>query len=209
MWPPPPTQSSVWPPPPMGQGQGFSAPAFSVPFKTIFRYSEGSVPNLRVGSVSLSDQGIYIQGQSTPRYEIQMPILLACILLGAGWLIAYLIMEYAVRNPESVVIPWEHVQRVVFVPKKRQICLVYQAPNYKGVVKTFSLAFTLEQSLFDQFIAAAHEVAPGKVTEGKLRAWTSPVVWLVFSGILLYLLFLGILFAVGAMAPTSSTTTGR
>lgn len=193
--------SEIWPPPPLGQGAGFSAPALTVPFKTIFRFSEGSVPNLRVGSVSLSDQGIYIQGQSTPRYEIQMPILLACILLGVGWLIAYLIMEYAIRNPETVVVPWEQVQRIVFVPKKRQVCLVYQVPNYKGVVKTFSLAFALEQSLFDQFRAAAQQSVPNKVTEGKLRAWTSPVVWLVCAGILLSILFLGIMFAVGSTTP--------
>ncbi len=187
---PPPAPEGTWPPPPT------LAPGVTVPFKTVFAYVEGSVPLFRVGTLSFGGQGLLIQGKVVPRYEIQVPIVAVCFLLRVGWIIAYLIMEYAARSDAALDVPWDQVRRIILVPRKRQACVVYQAPNYKGVVKPFSLTTKLEPAAYDAYAAAANQYAPGRVGEGKLRAWTSPVVWTVCIGILLAVLLLAIFFAV-------------
>ena len=190
VWPPAITPSEVWPPPPT------QAPTAVVPFKTVFAYVEGSVPLFRAGTLAFGEGGVTIQGKAVPRYEIQVPVIAALFFLRIGWLIAYLVMEYGVRGDALLNVAWNQVRRVVLVPRKRRICLVYDAPNYKGVVKPFSLTTKLDPGAYDAYAAAASQHIPDRVAEGKLRAWTSPVVWTVCAGILISLVVLGILFAV-------------
>lgn len=190
--------AGVWPPPPTNQASTFgqAAPvALTFPFKTLFFYVKpSSVPNFRVGTVALYPEGISIQGKAVTRYENQVSILIISLFLRL-FLVAYLIMEYAIRRDEMVNVPWASVQEVALVPKKRYICLVYSAPNYKGVVKKFSLTFRPEPAYYAAFVENIQTFLPGRVTEGQLRRWTSPPVRVFCGGLLVVLIFLGILFA--------------
>ncbi len=163
------------------------------PFKTIFNYVQGSVPNFRLGTLTVNDASITIAGKAVTRYEIQVPVLIACLFLRLGFLIAYFVMEYGVRKDELISVGWEQVRQVVTNARKQRLCLVYEAPNYKGVVKTFSLTTKMESPQYEAFLAAAQKRLPGRVAEGKLRAWTSPPVWVFCAGALIGLVFVGIL----------------
>lgn len=184
---------SVWPPPPTSQ---FASPqALTFPFKTIFQYVKpSSVPLFRVGTVSLYPEGVSIQGKAVTRYEIQASILAISLFLRL-FLVAYLIMEYAIRRDEFLNVPWADVKEVVLVPKKRRVCLVYNAPNYKGIIKTFSLTLSPGLAYYEAFVGSVTGFLPDRVIEGKLRPWTSPPVWIFCTGLLVILIFLGILFA--------------
>ncbi len=183
----------VWPPPPTGQ---FAPPqALTFPFKTIFQYVKpSSVPLFRVGTVSLYPEGVSIQGKAVTRYENQWSILAISLFLRL-FLVAYLIMEYAIRRDEFLNVPWSDVKQVVLVPKKSRVCLVYDAPNYKGIIKTFSLTFNLGVTYYEAFVSNITGFLPDRISEGKLRPWTSPPVWIFCIGLLLVLIFYGVLFA--------------
>ena len=183
---------SVWPPPPINQASLPQAQTY--PFKTLLNYVQGGVTNFRVGTVTLYPEGATIQGKAVIRYEIQVPILIVCLLLRLGFLVAYAIMEYGLRRDEMVNVPWSDVRLLVLSPKKQWVCLVYDTPNYKQVVKTFSLAFKLEPALYDRFVASVRQSIPERVQEGKLRAWTSPPVWVFCGGALVGLAILLIVF---------------
>ena len=171
---------NVWPPPPTG---GSQPQALMFPFKTEFYTAAGSVPLFRVGTVSLHAEGVSIQGKAVPRYEIQIPILIVSALL-VGFIIVYALLEYAFRGDAMANIPWTDVRGVTLVPKKRQICLVYDAPNYKGIVKTFSLTFRPAQAEYEAFAQNIQTFLPGRVTEGSLKRWTSPAVWIFAVAVL-------------------------
>ena len=171
---------SVWPPPPTGFGSHPQALMF--PFKTEFYSAGGSVPLFRVGFMSLYPEGVSVQGKAVPRYEIQIPILIVSALL-VGFLLVYLLLEYAFRQDVVANIPWADVRGVTLVPRQRRICLVYDAPNYKGVTKTFSLTFRPVQAEYDAFVQNIQTFLPGRVAEGKLARWTSPAVWIFVAAI--------------------------
>ncbi len=177
----------------MPQGQTY-------PFRTWFGYVRGSVPDFRVGILTLSPEGVLIQGKAVVRSEIQVPILMACLLLRFGFLIAYVALEYGFRRDAALSVPWVNVSELVLVPKKNRVCLVYTAPNYKGVMKTFSLAFKLNPTLYAAFVDCVGQSVPERVHEGKIRAWTSPKAWVFLGGILVGL---SILLAVFLLAPHS------
>lgn len=177
--------SGVWPPPP--GGAGYQMPGLTFPFKTEFYSVKGSVPLFRVGTVSLYPEGLTIQGKAVPRYEIQLPILIVSALL-IGFLIVWAILEYAFRRDAVANVPWNDVQGVTLVPKQRRICIVYNAPNYKGVIKTFSLAFRPAQPEYDAFAQNIQTSLPGRVVEGKLARWTSPPTWVFVAAVVIGIL---------------------
>ena len=185
--------AGVWPPPPTSL---FASPqALTFPFKTIFQYVKpSSVPLFRVGTVSLYPEGVSIQGKAVTRYEVQASILAISLFLRL-FLVAYLIMEYGIRRDEFLNVLWSDVKEVVLVPKKRRVCLVYNAPNYKGIIKTFSLTFNPGTAYYDAFVGSVTGFLPDRVIEGKLRPWTSPPVWIFCTGIVIALIFLGIIAA--------------
>ena len=186
--------SGVWPPAPTNQAK--SSQSLTFPFKTLFLYVKpSSVPTFRQGTLTLSPEGVSIQGKAVTRYEIQLPILAATFFLRL-FLLVYLLLEYAIRHDEFLNVPWADVRGATLVPKKRRVCLVYDAPNYKGVIKTFSLAFRPDPAYYDTLVGSLQTFLPGRVLEGKLRAWTSPPVWVFCAGLLLVLVVIGIVFAV-------------
>lgn len=195
-----PEPNTVWPPPPVGQ----PASGKSYPFKTLLSYVQGSVPDFRVGTISLYPEGFSIQGKAVLRSEIQIPILAVCLLLRLGFFIAYAVMEYGIRRDAYLTVAWADVRELVLMPKKNRVCLVYSAPNYKGIIKTFSLAFKLDTVLYTAFVSNIQQSIPGRVREGKMRAWTSPRAWVFLGGVTVFLLIL-----LGIYLVSPSTLSGQ
>ena len=117
----------------------------------MFLRINGPVSDFRKGSIHVQDQGLLITGKAVPNAELQIPIMIVTEFLRV-WLFAVLLMEYAFRKEKWLSVPWEHVQQIGLVPKKRRVCLVFHAPNDKGIVKTFSLAFKLEPDQYENFL---------------------------------------------------------
>jgi len=162
-------------------------PQFIVPFKILFKRLEGSVPGYRTGTVSIiTADGIVIAGKTVMPYEKQAPILIASLPLRM-YLVAYLVMEYGMRRDAYDMIPWTNVVRVASDPKRREICIMYDAPNHKGIVKRFSLTFKVDPTMFEPFIAAfgANGV---DVQPAKLRPWSSPPALIFLIGVLIIIL---------------------
>lgn len=189
---PPPFNTGVWPPPPSVAGAG-AVPAVAAPFKWLYRRAVGKVArrafiaDFREGLIQLEPQGIVIQGKVVPRAEIRMLVLIPCLVLNVLLaVIANAVMEYGMRSDQWLSVPWSSVREVLLSPTKQQAVLIYDAPNYAGKVKTFSLAFTPAPGSYEAFADAARQHVPSAVTEGRLRNATSPIVW-VFVGLLLAL----------------------
>lgn len=180
---PPPFNAGVWPPPPSVAGAG-AVPAVAAPFKWLYRRAIGKaagrafIADFREGLVQLEPQGIVIQGKIVPRAEIRVPILVFCVLFSILIAaIANAVMEYGMRKDQWLSVPWSSVREVLLSPTKQQAVLIYDAPNYAGISKTFSLAFTPAPGYYEAFADAARQYVPGAVTEGRLRNATSPIVW--------------------------------
>lgn len=178
---PPPSDAAVWPPPPSVAG---AVPAVAAPFKWLYRRASGKVAgrafiaDFREGLVQLEPQGLVIQGKVVPRAEIRLLVLIPCLLISVLIaVVANAVMEYGMRKDQWLAVPWSSVREVLLSPTKQQAVLIYDAPNYAGIVKTFSLAFTPTPGYYETFASAARQYAPGAVTEGRLRNATSPIVW--------------------------------
>ena len=86
--------------------------------------------------------------------------------------------KYGFRHDEFLQLGWQNVRLVQMAPQKRQACIVYDAPNYKGLVKTFSLAFTLDQASFAAFADQMQQHVPDRLAEGNLRSVTTLRIWI-------------------------------
>ena len=178
---PPTSDTGVWPPPPSVAG---TVPAVAAPFKWLHRRAPGKVAgrafiaDFREGVVQLEPQGLVIQGKVVPRAEIRLLVLIPCLLLSVlVAAIANAVIEYGMRKDQWLTVRWDCVRELLLSPTKQQAVLIYDAPNYAGVTKTFSLAFTPAPGYYEMFAAAARQYVPGAVTEGRLRNATPPVVW--------------------------------
>ena len=173
--------SPVWPPPPTVQSQP-AQPLAACPFKWTYRRAPGPVgakacvADLREGVLQFDAEGIIIQGKAVPRAEIRALVLIPCVLLSLLLaVIANSLMEYAFRHDEYFGVRWSQVREVMLAPDKQQACLIYEAPNYAGKIKTFSLAFTPAPGFYDAMVQAVRQYAPVPVAQDRLRIASSPV----------------------------------
>ncbi len=156
---------------------GVEVAKVTVEFRTEFRVVEGSVPNFRRGAVRISSEGVLIDGQAVLPYEYQLPVFVLGLFLTPLWLAAYLVMEYGMRRRECQLLPWKQVRRMASVPREQLVCIVYDARNFRGRDRVYSLSFPLNQSDYEAVTACATICRPEKAGEGKLRWWTSPINW--------------------------------
>ena len=178
----------IWPPPPTGQpGAWTTAPdtnTLTMPFKSVAQRAadkavKAKYSDFREGSLQMSAAGLVISGKAILRAEIRLPIfIIALIFTRFIGIIVYLVTEYAFRRDSIAQVPWEAVRLVQLAPQKQQACVIYDAPNYKGIVKTFSLAFTLDPGSFAAFSQQVPQFVPGRMAEGALRNVMTARVWL-------------------------------
>ncbi len=189
---PTPGDPGVWPPPPLNRANlGADAVEVAVGFRTEFRFVAGSVPNFRHGTVRLSSEGLLLEGQAVMPYEYQLPIFIVGLFLPPLWLISYLVMEYGLRHLEMMYLSWDQVRRIAFVNEEQLVCIVYDARNFRGKEKVYSLTFPLNKAEYEAFIACGVQYWPEKVGESKLRRWTSPINWAFCLSVLIFCAALG------------------
>jgi hypothetical protein len=175
----------------MGQAQA-AQPVAVCPFKWTYRRAPGklaakaSVADLREGVLQFDAEGVIIQGKAVPRAEIRALVLIPCALISVLLaVIANALMEYAFRHDEYLGVRWNSVREVLLAPGKQQACLIYDAPNYAGKIKTFSLAFTPAPGYYELLVQAIQQYAPVPVAEDRLRIASSPVLLAVLAALIL------------------------
>lgn len=170
--------NAVWPPPVYAEP---SQPTVFHKFNFLYERVDGSVADFRSGQIGVDAGGIIVDGKAQPRAEIYQPILIAALLIYSPLLlIAYPILRYAFLQSTTLAIPWQMMKSITSIPKKRKICLVYDAPNYANVMKTYSLTMQFRKDVYSEVAGAIDASAPGLLQPGKIRAAYSPVVlvWL-------------------------------
>jgi len=180
----------IWPPPPMGQVTAPLAGPACV-FHSLYRRAAGKVAakanisDLRVGTIQLEAEGLIIQGKAVPRAEIRLAIMLPLVLISVlVAVIAGSIMEYSARHDERFGVRWADVKEIILSPAKNEVCVVYDAPNYAGKVKTFSLGMRLGPEYYPLFAQSAQQFCPKILSEGRLRNATPLVLWIALGVIL-------------------------
>ncbi len=146
------------------------------PFKWLYRRAPGkagakaNVADFREGYLQFDPEGIIIQAKAVPRAEIRAWVLVPCVLLSLLIaVVANSIMEYAMRSDQRLGVRWDSIKEILLSPDKQQACLVYDAPNYKGNIKTFTLAFTPAPGYYEMLVQAARQYAPGQIAEGRFE----------------------------------------
>lgn len=155
---------------------------------------QGTVSDYREARLSVSKNGIQIDGRAVLPQEQQLPIIIISLFI-SGWVIAALILEYAVRLNRSDFLPWQDVTEIVLQPHKQRACVVY--PNPKKPHKSFSLVLALGPS-YDEFVSTVQRYLPERVYEGKIKGATSPV---VIGFLLFFVAFLIFVFVMIAANP--------
>ncbi len=150
----------------------------------------GRVSDFREGTVTLTDEGISVDGRAVLPAGQRALILLASIFVGV--LIVLILLEYAIRVARSHRLPWSCVDEIVLEPHKNRVCLAYHLPERPDSV--FSLAFRLTPPLlYENFVQAARHFAPEKVREGKIAPptpwWVFVAVIVLFFALVLFLTF--------------------
>lgn len=182
VWPP---QPNVWPPPASNVQE---VPTF-FPFTYVHELAEGCLSDFREGSIGISSSGLVIQGRMIPRAEIYQTVLVLAFFLcrGFGSIVAYYVMRYGCLRNEICYIPWEMLQKVITVPKKNKLCVVYYAPRYNGEIVTFSLTMKLKPDYYQSYIDILSANAPLVIKTGRIRAATGIIYWVVVGFIVLCL----------------------
>lgn len=195
----------IWPPAPVGQVEApLTGPA--CPFRSLYRRASGkaakkaNISDPRVGFIQFDAEGIILQGKAVPRAEIRLSIMIPLVLLNLFVAaVAGTIMEYATRHDERLGIRWPDVKEILLSPTKNEACVVYDAPNYIGQVKTFSLGVRLGPEYYPLFAQSAQQYAAPLLTEGRLRNATALSLWIALGVILA--LFIG-LIVMAVVSPT-------
>ena len=158
------------------------------PFKYLYRRGSGPdaakapVSDFREGVLLFDEQGVIIDGKACPRAEIRYWVATPFILLGlVVAAVMHYILEYAVQHPERIGVRWEQVRQITVDPNKPQGCIVYDAPNYKGAIRTFSLGMTITPGYEETLRYAARTFIPDRFQESRLRNATPLWVWIFLA----------------------------
>ena len=163
---------AVWPPPVIGQTQ----PMLFHPGTFLYERVDGSVADFRSGSIGADASGSVIDGIVIPRAEIYQTIMIATLFLYGLWTIAWLIMQLLCQRRATATIPWDKVDSITTMPRSRKLCVVYRAPNYKKIEKTFSITMQFKKGIYESITDALDEYAPGLAQPGVIKGANSPVI---------------------------------
>jgi hypothetical protein len=176
----------VWPPPPQSNSSLPDGPAFR--FKYLYltirkrrddvgKICKKNISDYREGFVRFDSDALHIEGLVVPAAEVRVPILVVTLVLSLCiCVIANLVMEYGFRSLRISRFAWQNVHRVVLDSKKKQVGILFEWANQKGIKKSYTLCFRLSDQVLPEFRAAAEAHVPGRVLEDKLASGTSPIV---------------------------------
>jgi hypothetical protein len=194
----------VWPPPPNVEGH----PAFmghQFEFLNIHKRDSENVSDFRTGTITVDPAGITFQGKTAIPAEIYKPVMIVgWLVIGCAVLIADLIMRYCVFYNRVCRLNWSSIQRIVLVEQRCLACVVYDAPNEYGKVKTFSFAFSMPPERYDAFLATINQYAPGLARPGKLKRGDSTLMMILMGFIIFMCLLIIIVAIAGALSGNPS-----
>ncbi len=171
---------TVWPPPPT------APPPSPVHFVSAQRFTAGGpASDFREGTLRLDDGGVHLDGRAAVRAEIAFALCLVgalCIFV-VGALLVALILE-VVGRPAHRHVPWDRVRRVVLAPGQERVCLVFEAPNDRGMPRLWSLTFLFTPASYAPFVAEVERYAPGRAAEGRLHRWLPLHFWVFLAPLL-------------------------
>ena len=155
----------------------------------------GNVSDYRVGGITFTDQGLFIDGQAALPLELRNLYSVFFLLLGIGVVIALLILDSCFLKRKQLMVPWADVKSIVYTKKRDRAGIAFDAPSFYGKqpIKTFSITFKLRPEYAEGFIETANHCLPGKVEEGKLRSSTPVIIWAFLLLILIFFIAIGIL----------------
>jgi len=166
--------NTVWPPPPLG-----AALATWFPFRFLDIRVKGTAPNFRGGWIGIEATGVIVRSKIITRSR--WPLLLGPIYVARHWLphylwfsllavfILYILILHLFRRPTILVVPWGQVEQIVQDEEKHRVGIVYGVPDHDGKVKTYSLVFALNASLYPSFRGATERYAPSLTVADKPR----------------------------------------
>lgn len=152
--------------------------------------------DFRTGQIVVGADGCTITGKAVLPANIRVPILVVCIVLRIGWLIAYVILEYAIRRDQTDQLSWNDLETIIVQPAKKRVCLLYRLPARPKT--RYALGLKMKDGLYDEFLRVVRLHAPERIVEGKIGDATPLVVWIILA-----VFVLGIIgfFIWGAVSP--------
>jgi hypothetical protein len=168
-------------------------------FLNIHKRDSENVSDFRKGTIAVDPAGITLQGKFAIPAEIYKPVvIIGWLVFGCGVIIADLIMRYCIFNDRTYRLNWNNIQRIVLVEQRCLACIVYDAPNEYGKVKTSSFAFSMPPERYDAFLANVNQYAPGLAKPGKLKRGDSTLMVILVAFILVMFLIILITAATGS-----------
>ena len=164
-------QAGVWPPP----AEALPVVDAAFPFKFLYMRVTGLVSDARKGDVIFLREGIIIRGQAAPVSEVATPVRVASFVFChlVGLVIADLILQYACLRPIEWYLPWSDVKQIVFDAKKPRAGIVYDFPDRRGRIRTFTLVGSFLPAQFEQLKSMAQAQLGTAADVGKLKSGTS------------------------------------
>ena len=154
----------------------------------------GQVSDFREGMLTITPQGIHVDGKTLLPRGKRILIILLCLVLLWGALVAAVVVEHLIRFKASLELSWDCVDEIVLEPRKNRICLVYHRPDDPR--RQYSLAFYQQPAMFQYFSEVARYFGKEKVREatiGPAEDWRISLAIIVafFVGIGLLILVTG------------------
>ncbi|MBC8136769.1 MAG: hypothetical protein H8F28_12860 [Fibrella sp.] len=138
-----------------------------------------SLSDYRTGQVILDAGGCTLTGKAVLPAHIRIPILLVCLLLRGGWLIAYLILEYAIRRDQTDRLTWNDIDVILVESRKKRVCILYRLPEKPKT--RHALGLKMKDGYLEDFLRSVRTHAPDKVLESKIGDPTTLTVWIIIG----------------------------
>ncbi|MBC7804690.1 MAG: hypothetical protein H7145_00880 [Akkermansiaceae bacterium] len=154
-----------------------------------------SLSDYRTGQIIIDAAGCTITGKAVLPANIRVPILVVCLVLRVGWLIAYLILEYAIRRDQTDRLTWNEIDCVLVQTPKKRVCVIYHLPEKPKT--RYALGLKMKDGGLDDFLGAVRSHASERIVEGKIGGATPLAVWIILG---LFVAILGFILW-GAVSP--------
>lgn len=137
--------------------------------------NRNQISEYRTGTVTIEPTGITISGKAVLSSSIRTLALVAGLMIGAGWLLVYLVFEYAIRVTRTDMLLWDCIEGIRCDPAKQRVCIAYHLPDKPKT--SYALGLRLTGGLYEELVGTAREYVPDRISEGKILSQTPAGVW--------------------------------